>query len=532
MDINAVLSHGATEVLRDAGAVRGQQHPEFWQQFMSGHAMPTPKTPMIYDKFINLLKAGGINVVRQGSRLNVMALSNNDINDLAGDREVTSGDTVDWKGGLKPIPGGLFDEKLTGGHGGNRWSYIKLAEPLPNPVMEEPIRRMLGLTKDKFMDVLAGKEQIGDSTGSAAIAKALDNIDVDQSLTQARADIRSGRKGARDAAVRKLGYLKMVKKTGVHPRDWMIDKAPVLPPMFRPVSTMAGSKLPMVADANYLYKELIDARDNLRDMTGTVNDLSNERLAAYQTLKGVTGLGDPIHPKNQERGVRGMFKQVFGNSPKTGMVQRKLLASATDLVGRATIVPNPDLDMDQVGLPETRAWDVYQPFIVRRLVRRGMNRMDAVRAVKERKPEAREAMVHEMDARPVILNRAPVHHRYGIMAFRPRLEKGDTLHVSPLIVTGFGADFDGDAMQYHVPATDEAVRDAYEKMLPSRNLLATSSFKAHQLPSREYAAGLYAASAMRTDRRPRVFATKADALAAYRRGEINVDHPVEIVDDR
>ena len=168
MDINALLSHGATEVLRDAGAVRGQAHPEFWQQFMAGQPMPTPKRPMVYDKFINLLKAGGINVVRQGTRLNVMALSNKDVNELAGDREIKHADTVDWKGGMKPLKGGLFDEALTGGHGGNRWSYIKLAEPLPNPAMEEPIRRMLGLTQDKFMSVLSGKEQLNGRTGSEA----------------------------------------------------------------------------------------------------------------------------------------------------------------------------------------------------------------------------------------------------------------------------------------------------------------------------------------------------------------------------
>ena len=321
MDINAVLSHGATAGLQDAGAVRGQQHPEFWQQFMSGQPMPTPKTPMIYDKFLSSLKAGGINVVRDGTRLNVMAMTNKDVDELAGDREIQHGDTVDWKGGLRPIPGGLFDEKLTGGHGGNRWSFIRLPEGMPNPAMEEPIRRMLGLTKDRFMGVLGGKEQLDGVTGPAAISGALDRIDVGKAIEQARADIRSGRKGIRDTAVRKLGYLKTVQKTGIHPRDWVLDKVPVLPPIFRPASTMAGSKLPMVADANYLYKEMIDARDNLRDMRGKVNDLSNERLAAYQTFKAVTGLGDPVQPKNQERGVRGVLKQVFGGSPKTGMVQ-------------------------------------------------------------------------------------------------------------------------------------------------------------------------------------------------------------------
>ena len=227
-----------------------------------------------------------------------------------------------------------------------------------------------------------------------------------------------------------------------------------------------------------------------------------------------------------------MLKQVFGNNPKTSMVQRKLLASATDLVGRATIVPNPDLDMDQVGLPETRAWDVYQPFIVRRLVRRGMSRIDAVRAVRDRKPEAREAMVHEMDARPVIINRAPVHHRYGIMAFRPRLEQGDTLHVSPLIVAGFNADFDGDAMAVSRPGHGRGragrLREDVAVQEPDGGLELQGPPASRAGSTRP---GSTRRRPTRSDKRPRVFATKADALAAYRRGDINVDQPIEIVTD-
>lgn len=529
MDINAVLSHGATEVLRDAGAIRGQQHPELWAQVMAGHAMPTPKTPIVWDKFLAQLKAAGINVVKDGTRLNVMALTGRDVDELAGDREVRHADTVDWKAGLKPIRGGLFDEQLTGGHGGTRWSFIRLPEALPNPVMEEPIRRMLGLTEKRFLAVLAGREKLDDRTGPGAIQHALGRIDVDRAIDQARADVRAGRKGARDAAVRKLGYLKAARKTGVHPRDWTLDKVPVLPPAFRPVSVMGGSKLPLVADANYLYKEVLEAADNFRAMRGVAEDLSDERLALYGAFKGAVGLGDPLHPKNQERQVKGVLRHIFGGSPKSGVVQRKLLASSTDLVGRSVIVPDPGLDMDQVGLPETRAWEVYRPFIVRRLRRRGMPVADALRAVEDRTPLARGALVEEMGERPVIINRAPVLHRYGMMAFRPRLTAGDTLRVPPLIVTGFGADFDGDAMQYHVPAEEGAVRDAYDKMLPSRNLLAASNFRVHQLPGKEYGGGLYVATTARADRRPRTFATAADALAAYRRGEVGPDHPVEVV---
>jgi hypothetical protein len=529
MDINAVLSHGATEVLRDAGAVRGQQHPELWAQFMGGHNLPTLRRPMVYDKFLAHLEGGGIHVVRDGTKLQVMALSGKDVDELAGDREIRHPDTVDWKAGLKPIPGGLFDESLTGGHGGNRWAFIRLPEPMPNPVMEEPIRRMLGLTEKRFLAILAGSEELGGRRGPAAIRHALDSIKLPEAIERARADVKSGRKGVRDAAVRRLGYLKSALKTGVHPRDWMLDKVPVIPPMFRPVSVMGGTKLPMVADANYLYKELMEAVDNQRAMSGQSADLSEERQAVYGAFKAVVGLGDPLHPKNQERQVRGLLRHVFGAGPKIGMVQRKLLASSTDLVGRSVIVPNPDLDMDQVGLPESRAWEVYRPFLIRRLVRRGMGHLAAARAVEDHTEQARQMLVDEMQERPVIINRAPVLHRYGMMAFRPQLMRGETLHVSPLIVTGFGADFDGDAMQYHVPALDEAVRDAYDKMLPSRNLLSVSNFRVHQLPGKEYGGGLYVATTARANRRPRVFATRADALAAYRRGDISHDHPVEII---
>ncbi len=530
MDVNALLSHGATEVIRDAGAVRGQSQPEFWSQFMAGHNPPTPRVSHVQEKFVNQLRAAGINPHHEGTRTQLMALSNGDVDELAGAREIENADTVDWKAGMKPVPGGLFDPALTGGPGGTRWSALRLHEPMPNPVMEEPIRRMLNLTQKGFRDVLAGREPLNGRRGPLAIKHALDSLDVDRELDQVRAQVKSTRKGDRDVAMRKFGFLKSAQKYGIHPRDWMLDRVPVLPPAFRPVSVMQGSKLPMVADPNLLYKELHDANANLRDMAGSVDDLSDERDAVYDAFRGVTGLGDPLHPKNRERQVKGILKHVFGHSPKFGTVQRKLLGSTTDLVGRAVITPDPDLDMDQVGIPEGRAWEVYQPFIIRNLARKGVPRLRAVQAVKGRTGLAREALLAEMQSRPVFINRAPVLHRYGDMAFWPKLTSGETLRIPPLVVKGFGADFDGDTMQYHVPASDGAVRDAVGKMLPSRNLFAVSDFKAHQLPSQEYGGGLYTASAARDDKaHPRTFATMQDAIRAYHRGEVGVETPITVI---
>lgn len=531
MNLNALLSYGATETIRDAGMLRGQAQPELWAQFMSGHNPPMPKVPHTNQKFFNLLTAAGINPHRDGTRVQLMALTDKDVDELAGDRNLENADTVDWKNNLVPVKGGLFDESLTGGGDGGRWSAIPLAEPMPSPVMEEPIRRTLGLTVKQFRDVLAGKEKLNETTGPAAISSALSSINLPKAIEQARQDIRAGNGTKRDAAVRRLRYLEGAQRLGLHPKDWVLSRVPVLPPAFRPVSLMQGTHQPMISDPNLVYQELHAANQNLKAVSGKIDDPGEERLALYDAFKAVTGLGEPASPKLREKQVGGILKPVFSSSPKYGIVQRKLLGSTTDLVGRAVITPDPDLDMDQVGLPENRAWDVYQPFVVRRLVRNGMPRMRAMRAVRDRTDQARAALQDEVQSRPVIIDRAPVLHRYGVMAAWPRLTKGEALRIPPLIVKGAGADFDGDMMNYHVPASDEAVQEAIDKLLPSKNLISPADFKGSVfLPGQEYSGGLFTASAAKdTSRPPKTFATRADALRAYNRGELSVADQVSIL---
>jgi DNA-directed RNA polymerase subunit beta' len=145
------------------------------------------------------------------------------------------------------------------------------------------------------------------------------------------------------------------------------------------------------------------------------------------------------------------------------MFQRRVLANTLDVVGRAAITPDPTLDMDHVGLPESKAWTIYRPFILRRLARRynaGDQRVpmtDLAKWIQSKDPRARQAMMEEIGSRPVLINRAPVWHRYGYMAAWPTLVPGETLRISPITTPGFGADFDGDAMNYTVPVSDDAV---------------------------------------------------------------------------
>jgi DNA-directed RNA polymerase subunit beta' len=256
-----------------------------------------------------------------------------------------------------------------------------------------------------------------------------------------------------------------------------------------------------------------------------------ERLSTYKAFKAVTGLGDPINQKTKDKNVKGLLKTVFGSSPKFGTLQRKLISTTVDNVGRAVITPNPDLDMDSVGLPEEQAFKAYDKFVTRRLVRQGMSMRAARLEIKDKSKLARKILIEEMDHRPVYISRAPVLHKYGILAMKPRLTKNKTLEVSPLIVKGFNADFDGDAMNYHVPSTEGARKEAIERLLPSRNLFSLSDFKSvMHAPMNEYVGGLWHATKGKSERSKKIFRTIADARKAYEQGDININDPVQILE--
>ena len=530
-EMTALISHGATEFIRDAKLIRGQRNDEFWRALRLGYTPPSPKVPLVYEKFISYLQGSGINLRKQGETTHLMAMTDRDVEKMSAG-PVKKADTVSGDN-LDPVKGGLFDVGLTGGHGGNRWSHIDLAEPLPNPVMEEPIRRMLDLTGPQFTKIIAGEDTLNGETGTKAIHTALKRIKVDSAIEHYAAQMREGTKAKRDNAVKVLGYLKALKKSGQTPSDLMITKVPVLPPNFRPITSF--NKMTMVSDPNYLYLDLMKVNDDLGEMKDDLGDegVGEERLRLYNAYKAVTGLGDPVGTKTQDKKVGGLLKHVFGSSPKFGLYQRRVLGAAVDTIGRGVITPNPSLGMDQVGLPESKAWVLFRPFVVRNLVRRGMAAMDAARHVERNSDVARAALIDEMKKRPVLINRAPVLHRYGMMAAWALPVKGNTLQVPPMTTSGFNADFDGDAMNYHVPVSKAAVDEAVNKMMPSRNLLSVSDFDVHYFPRQEFLHGLHLAStAKKKNAKAKTFLTKEDVIKAYKRGELSVGDVVQFAEKK
>lgn len=535
MHLNALVAHGAYNTFLDAKYHRGQQNDEYWMQYMQGANPRMKKTPLVYEKFENSLRAAGIQVRPSDGRLHIMALTDRDVDKLAGDREIRSGETLRWEKDKSPIAGGLFDPSIFG-MDGTKWGKMTPVVPILNPVMEEPARILLGLKRKELKSVMAGSMSLGrHGTGFQAIGRALAGINVPLAMNGYRAQMEQGPAARRDHAVRALGYLKGCETTGLHPRDWMLSAIPVLPPKFRPVSEMKDSNVPLVDDANYLYKLMLDTNNALKELRGITRNTSKEEYGLYDAYKQVTGLADPTHPKLVQREVRGLLKHVFGvGSSKFSMVQRNLLGMPTDMVGRAVTVPNPDLAMDEVGLPEDKAWTVYRPYLVHRLTKRGIPWAQAARYIENRDPIAKEALLEEMDERPVIVDRAPVLHKWGILAFRPKLMAGDSIHINSFVQKGFGQDNDGDQMNFHAPAGPEAVREAYELLLPSKSLIRSADLKSAQprLIS-ENAAGLFLASLPPDKKRAtRTFVSWDDAEKAYRRGDLAIDDPVVVLSSR
>lgn len=526
--LGAFVAHDSSDILKDMKLVKGQRNDEFWRDFRSGRTPRTPRTPLVYEKFLAHLEGAGVKVSRDGDATNIFAMTNKDVHDMAKGR-VTTAATFEG-GAYTPVKGGLFDPAVFGVNG-DRWGRIDLPEPILNPVMEDVARSILGVTEARLRDVMAGRASLPDgSTGPSGLKASLAKINPKVAAAAALATVRNGTKSKRDKAVKQLRFLTAMDRHGVTPDDFMLDSVPVLPPRFRRITEAGG--MTMVPDANYLYKAMMDTLGDLDEAkaAGMPDDIVGDgRLSLYDSFKAVTGLGEPTVRALQEKEVGGLLKWVFGKgSPKLGGFQRTVVGGKTDVTGRAVIDTDPTLRLDEIGLPEGQAWGLYRDFTIRKLAQAGMDVLQATRQVAGRSPRARAAMLEVMAERPLLMTRAPALHKFNVMAFRPRITDGHAVMLNPVVYGPVNGDNDGDAITYYVPVSKDATKKAYEKMLPSRNLLSARDFTAHYLPQEEYILGAYLAT--RKGRGPvrRVFRTEAEAIQAYRDGTIGLNDNVQI----
>jgi DNA-directed RNA polymerase beta subunit len=521
MEFDGLVAHNARAVLRESAAIKSQRNDEFWRSIQLGTPAPAPRTPFAYDKLHAMLAGAGVKVSKQGSRLALGPLTDADVKRMSSGALPEPAKMIRAKD-LRPETGGMFDPTRTGGMAGTKWSHVELSEPIVNPVFEEPVRRLLGLTHREFT------ERTG--RGGEWFRAELDKIDVPSRLEELRERSRRLRGAALDDAVKQAKYLAALQAHGLRPADaYVIGKVPVTPPVIRPILPLKDGRL-QVGDANLLYRDAFLANDRLREAAEVLpeSELHAPRRHLYDAVGALFGVGDPVSPGVERRGAKGYIATITGSRPGSGFFQSKILKRQQDVSGRATIAPDPTLSMDEIGVPEDMLWGMYSKFVIGRLVKRGYSAIDAQKLVDEKAPIARDELINEARERPVMVNRAPSLTRHNIIGAYPRITQGKTITLNPFAERGTNADYDGDAMQIHAPVTPAGVEDVKRMTLSHQIFADRRPGMLNVAPDMEAVLGLHRATQAASDRPARRFESLQDARAAYHRGEIALNDPVHV----
>jgi hypothetical protein len=522
MEFDAIVAHNARHFLQEASSIKGQKNDEFWRAVQLGAPMPTPKPSFAFNKFTAMLEGSGVKVDKRGSKFKLLPMTDKDVLDRS--RGAIENKKTLIAKNLKPEAGGLFDPNKTGGPQGTLYSHIDLHEAVPHPVFVEPIRRVLGLSQKDF-------DQKLHDHGGKWFHSELGKIDPKKRIAELRAQMVKAKGSDLDGIVKQIKYLTALDKENIKPQDaYLISKIPVIPPVFRPIlpEKRDPSQL-MVSDANKLYAHLMDTNDVLRT-TALPSDLGKHRNLVFKAVGAVFGMNEPEDEKLQKQEVKGFLQNIAGvGTPKGGFFQRKLMRRTQDMSGRGTAVPDGNLGMDEVGIPEQMLWQMYDKMLVARLVRQGYSALLAREMVDKKQPVARQALEAETRERPVLINRAPTLHRWSVVAAYPKMVQGKTIRVNPFIEKGMNLDYDGDTLQVHAPIQHGAIEDA-KKMTLSQMLLSDQQRnKLMAFPQHESIIGFTLASKATTTTGPaHHFRTREEALAAWRGGKLKLTDAIVI----
>lgn len=515
LDFYALLAHGARANLKEMSSYKAElQHDpstgissdaDFWNRVMLGVPLIPPKPTFAYRKLEGYLTGLGINLKKEGHETvltpltdkGVLKLSNGEIKEASQTRGKDN----------QEIAGGLFDPKITGGlpnqpGKGSHWSHISLAEPFPNPLfvgqkkLPGPAIVLSGLGYDEFDKVVKGQKTTWvdgvEMTGGKAIAALLKQVDVKKELEAAKKELPMLKGPELNKANKRTKFLMALDKLKMRPEEaYIMNHVPVLPPMFRPVTMMPDGSTTS-ADINSLYKNLILLNQGLKEKDVLRNFPEKEkelREQVYDALKATTGLGKvPTYDGN--KALKGILQTVAGDSPKTGFFQSKIMKRRQELSMRSTIVPGPDMSIDEIGLPKNAAMELFKPFVIRHLIRSGKDILEAKKEVKEGTPLAWRALDNAIKDRPILVKRDPVLHKYNVQAVFPKLIEGNAIAMHPLLASSFNFDHDGDTMAVHLPLTEQARQEAIDKMLPSKNLFSATNYGIMHAPDQESIIGL------------------------------------------
>ncbi len=367
--------------------------------------------------------------------------------------------------------------------------------------------------------------------GAEAVRDLLAAIDLEQEAATLKAIIadEDSQKQKREKAVKRLEVVDAFLKGHNDPANMILDVIPVIPPDLRPMVQLEGGRF-AASDLNDLYRRVINRNNRLKrllDLDAPAIIVNNEKRMLQEAVDALFDNGRRGRPVSG-RGGRPLKSLAEALKGKQGRFRQNLLGKRVDYSGRSVIVTDPKLKLHQCGLPKTMALELFQPFVVKRLVELGKveNVKGAKRVIERRASYVWDILEEVIDGRLVLLNRAPTLHRLSIQAFEPVLVEGKAIHLHPLVCAPFNADFDGDQMSVHVPLSAPAQAEARVLMMSSNNLRSPASGKPVNIPSQDMIIGVYYLTLARDgmEGEGHVFASFDDALHAYDcRAEAGVD---------
>ena len=379
----------------------------------------------------------------------------------------------------------------------------------PGLAAESGVKELDLLTEEEYLNILdtlpRENQMLDDSDpnkfvagmGAEAIYSLLCKVDLDDLSYSLRSRIETETSQQRKAdALKRLSVIEAFRESkDLNKPEWMILKViPVIPPELRPLVPLDGGRF-ATSDLNDLYRRVIIRNNRLKrliEIKAPEVILRNEKRMLQEAVDSLFDNSRKSNAVKTEanRTLKSLSDSLKG---KQGRFRQNLLGKRVDYSARSVIVVGPELKMHECGLPKFMAAELYKPFIIRKLIERGIVKTvkSAKKIVDRKDPVIWDILENVMKGHPVLLNRAPTLHRLGIQAFQPKLIEGKAIQLHPLACTAFNADFDGDQMAVHLPLGNAAVLEAQLLMLGSHNILNPANGAPITVPSQDMVLGLY-----------------------------------------
>jgi len=396
------------------------------------------------------------------------------------------------------------------------------------------------LSEDEYFDIIENKldpsnqdlpvedpDRFVAKMGAEAIYDLLSTLDLDSLSYELRDTANNdGSQQRKTEALKRLQVVEAFRSSAeINRPEWMIMKIiPVIPPELRPLVPLDGGRF-ATSDLNDLYRRVIIRNNRLKrlmEIKAPEVILRNEKRMLQEAVDSLFDNSRKSSAVRSEsnRPLKSLSDSLKG---KQGRFRQNLLGKRVDYSARSVIVVGPELNMGECGLPKDMAAELYKPFIIRKLIERGIVKTvkSAKRIVDRRESVIWDILENVMKGHPVLLNRAPTLHRLGIQAFQPHLIEGKAIQLHPLACTPFNADFDGDQMAVHLPLSNEAVLEAQLLMLQSHNILNPANGEPVSVPSQDMVLGLYYITKYRPNMKGEglTFYGPEEALIAHNEGK-------------